>query len=122
MTPAEQEDMFQRAFDSWEASAYTDKESWDEMFFRVIEACTAIGKKLCTGINNPLLEERCMDAAIYYMGRIKKDHIRPKKLSSFCYYYTLGQIRGKDKQMVDREISWDDYIKSIDTSLSCEYR
>lgn len=103
--PSLQEQQFQEAFEAWQASDYTDKASWDKMFYRVNECCLAIAKGFCKDIYNPKLEERALDATIYYMERIKRDHIRPKKLSSWCYLGVKGYIQGIKQQREDQELS-----------------
>ena len=105
--PSLQEKQFQDAYDKWEASNYTDKRSWDIMFIRVNEACRAIASTFCVGIYNPMFEERVMDATLYFMNRIKKEHIRPAKLSSWCYLGVKGHLYGAKQVREDRELSFD---------------
>lgn len=105
--PSEQELEFQDAFNKWEASGYSDKKSWDIMFYRVLEACKAIASTFCVGIYNPRFEERVMDAAIYFMNRIKEEHVHPNKLSSWCYLGVKGYIWGLKQQREDRELSFE---------------
>lgn len=112
LPPSEQELAFQEAFKKWEDSNYQDKEAWDIMFFRVIEVCLAIGKKIIKGVNCPQLEDRCMDAAIYFMERIKRDKIHPNKLVNWCYLGVKGFIYKPIYQREDREISLEGYLET----------
>lgn len=108
---SEQEQAFQDAYQRWEDSNYTDKQAWDIMWFRVRECCHSIAKKLCTGVYNPHLEDRADEAVCYYMNRIKRDKIRPRKLSSWCYLGTKGMLYKRKYQYEDAEMSFESYEK-----------
>lgn len=110
--PSLQEQQFQEAFKRWEESDYTDLEAWHIMFHRVYECCFAIAQKMCMGVYNPKLLDRTMDAAIYYMNRIKNEHIHPRKLSSWCYLGTKGNIWGVKQQREDKEASYDEFVEN----------
>lgn len=103
MSIEEKETMFQEAWDLYwhqETTKEGQKKQWDIMFNRVYEACLNIGKTKCYDIVVTDLEGKCLDAALDVMSKIKEGS-RPKKLSSFCYLYTIGKIWSK------KEIRWD---------------
>ena len=98
MTTEEKEKAFQDALSLWIKT--NDKKQWDIMFNRVYEACLNIGKTKCYNIVVRDLDDKVMEATLDVMSKIKEG-VRPKKLSSFCYLYTIGKIWSK------KEIRWD---------------
>lgn len=113
MTPKEQEDEFQRLYDIWinTQDRKEQKKAFDLMFIRILEVCKAIGKKINTAPNNPFLEERCLDAAIYFANRIKTTKIRPNKLSSWCYLGVKGFLYRPLYIREDREESYEEIFE-----------
>lgn len=100
MSPREQEEAFQKAMAHW--SEFHDQESYNEMWFRVQEACKALALKIAPG--KPRILERSLDAAIVVMQGIVERGLRPRKLSSYCYWPTRGQLQGKLAQAEDTEL------------------
>jgi hypothetical protein len=116
MTTEEKEAMFQKAWDLYwhqETTKEGQKKQWDIMFNRVYEACLNIGKTKCYNIKVSDLDGKCLDAALDVMSKIKEG-VRPKKLSSFCYLYTIGKIWSK------KEIRWD-RSKDLDLFVNNKY-
>lgn len=116
MSTEEKEAMFQKAWDLYwhqETTEKGKKKQWDIMFNRVYEACLNIGKTKCYDIVVTDLEGKCLDAALDIMSKIKEGS-RPKKLSSFCYLYTIGKIWSK------KEIRWD-RSKDLDLFVNNKY-
>ena len=111
MSTEEKEKAFQDALSLWIKT--NDKKQWDIMFNRVYEACLNIGKTKCYGIKVSDLDGKCLDAALDVMIKIKEGS-RPKKLSSFCYLYTIGKIWSK------KEIRWD-RSKDLDLFVNNKY-
>lgn len=95
----ENERNFQEALSLWEAT--NDKKQWDTMFYCVYKACLYMAKSKCYGIIVRDLHDKVMDATLDVMNKIKNDGVRPEKLSSFCYLYTIGKLWSK------KEIRWD---------------
>ena len=102
----ENERAFQEAMSQWVTTG--DKQYWDTMFFCIHKACLYMAKSKCYGIVARDLNDKVMDAVLDIMNRIKNDGVRPEKLSSFCYLYTIGKLWSK------KEIRWD---RAPDTSL-----
>lgn len=75
------------------------------MFKRVYDCCLNIGKTKCYGIKVVDLEGKCLDAAIKCMSKINEG-TRPKKLSSFCYLYTIGEVWAEKHQRWERAESF----------------
>lgn len=98
--PKEQEQMFQQAMAHW--SEFHDQESYNEMWARVQEACKALALKIAPG--KPHIIERSLDAAIVVMQGIVERGLRPRKLSSYCYWPCRGQLQGKLAQQEDGEL------------------
>ena len=113
-SPSLQEEQFQNAYSKWEASGYLDGDAWNIMFYRVHEVCNAIASKMCMGIYNHMFEDRVMDATIYFMNRIYKEHIHPNKLSSWCYLGVKGYIYGAKQQREDKELSYESFYSQED--------
>jgi len=116
MPPSFQEQMFQEAYGKWEASNYTDKQSWDAMFYRVHECCNAIGSKMLKGLYTSTFEDRVMDATIYIMKGIKEKHTHPSKLSSWCYWPTFNALQGKKAIKEDTELNLEDFLNTYQQS------
>ena len=104
LSPKEQEARFQQAMAHW--SEFHDQESYNEMWARVQEACKALALKIAPG--KPRIIERSLDAAIVVMQGIVERGLRPRKLSSYCYWPTRGQLQGKLAQQEDTEASYND--------------
>lgn len=94
----ENEKAFQDALSLWVKT--NDKKQWDKMFFCVQKACLYMAKNKCHNIVVRDLDDKVMDATLDVMSKIKEG-VRPKKLSSFCYLYTIGRLWSK------KEIRWD---------------
>lgn len=93
------EECFQKALSLW--SEFQDKKYWDSMFLCVNEACLNIAKSKCYKILVRDLEDKAMDATLDVMNKIKSG-VKPKKLSSFCYLYTIGKVWNRKEQKWDR--------------------
>lgn len=104
MSPKEQELRFQQAMAHW--SEFHDQESYNEMWFRVQEACKALALKIAPG--KPRILERSLDAAIVVMQGIVERGLRPRKLSSYAYWPVRGQLQGKLAQQEDTEASYNE--------------
>lgn len=98
---------FQDAMSQWATTG--NKQYWDKMFFCVHKACLYMAKNKCYNIVVRDLEDKVMDATIEVMNKIKEG-IRPKKLSSFCYLYTIGRIWAKKEIRWDRSENVDYYL------------
>lgn len=94
----ENERNFQEALSLWVETS--DKKDWDRMFFCVHKACLYMAKNKCYNIVVRDLDDKVMDATLDVMNKIKEG-IKPDKLSSFCYLYTIGKLWSK------KEIRWD---------------
>lgn len=95
----ENERAFQEAMSQWVTTG--GKQYWDTMFYCVRNACLYMAKNKCYGIVVRDLEDKVTDSTIDVMNKIKEG-IRPSKLSSFCYLYTIGRLWGKREQRWDR--------------------
>lgn len=93
------ENTFSRALSLWVETQ--EKQYWDTMFYCVHKACLYMAKSKCYGIVVRDLNDKVMDATLDVMNKIKNDGVRPEKLSSFCYLYTIGKLWSK------KEIRWD---------------
>lgn len=100
------ENTFSKALSLWVDTQ--EKQYWDTMFYCVYKACLYEAKSKCYGIVVRDLNDKVVDATLDVMNKIKNDGERPKKLSSFCYLYTIGKLWSK------KEIRWD---RAPDTSL-----
>lgn len=109
--PSEQELEFQDAYSKWIADG--DKGSYEVMWIRVKECCNAIASKLLKGLYTSTFDDRVMDATMKCMEDIINGGVRPKKLSSYCYYPVLTAIWGLKARKEDREESYDNYLNSI---------
>lgn len=94
----ENERNFQEALSLWVAA--NNKKDWDRMFFCVYKACLYMAKNKCYNIVVRDLDDKVMDATLDVMNKIREG-VRPDKLSSFCYLYTIGKLWSK------KEIRWD---------------
>lgn len=99
---------FQDAMSQWVTTR--NKQYWDQMFFCVHKACLYMAKNKCYNIVVRDLEDKVMDATLDVMNKIKNDGVRPDKLSSFCYLYTIGRLWGKKEQRWDRSENVDYYL------------
>lgn len=95
----ENERAFQEALSLWVETQ--EKQYWDTMFYCVQKSCLYMAKNKCYGIVVRDLNDKVMDATLDVMNKIKNDGVRPEKLSSFCYLYTIGKLWSK------KEIRWD---------------
>lgn len=89
---------FQEVLSLWVETQ--EKQYWDKMFYCVYKACLYMAKNKCYGIVVRDLNDKVTDATLDVMSKIKEG-IRPSKLSSFCYLYTIGKLWSK------KEIRWD---------------
>lgn len=99
---------FQDAMSQWAATG--DKQYWECMWVCVHKACLYMAKNKCYNIVVRDLEDKVMDATLDVMNKIKNDGVRPSKLSSFCYLYTIGRLWGKKEQRWDRSENVDYYL------------
>ena len=105
----ENEQVFQVAYTSWENTH--SKCSWDVMWMCVNKACLYIAKSKCYGLRVRDLEDKVTDAVIAVMNKIKSG-THPKKLSSFCYLYTIGQLWSKKEQRWDQAVDFDSVVNN----------
>lgn len=85
------------------------QDAWDEgddetLWLSVKEACKNIILSKCYKIRVPDVDDKVMDATMKVMERIKRDNVRPDKLSSFCYLYCIGVLYNKKTQKWERNI------------------
>lgn len=105
----ENEEAFQRFWDLYWHQETTDeglKKQWDAMWMCVNKACLNIAKSKCYNLRVRDLEDKAMDATMNVMNKIKSG-THPKKLSSFCYLYTIGQLWSKKEQRWDSMVNLD---------------
>lgn len=122
MTPKEQEELFQRAYDDWVSSGRSDLSAWNEIWSRVYEACKAIALKICNNCYVPCLEERVMDCTITLVERFERTGNRPRKLSSYCYLPMRGVLYNEKYQKQDRELSYEEYKEYEEITICDEVR
>ena len=116
MTPRNQEELFAKALAHYRE--YNDKESRDEIWMRVYEACKANAKKLLkVSLDDMLFHERLMRAVETCIKYILYDHpnkkgimqppTNPKSLGTFCYFPTLAAFCGPKAIKEDNELSYE---------------
>lgn len=109
----ENEQKFQKAYDDWVAATNElEKEKHlKTMYDCVFLCCCNIAKKKAVGIHIPDLEEKCMDATINIIAKIQSG-VRPKKLSSYCYLWTIGQLYNKKHKQFEESVSFDETLEN----------
>ena len=103
----QKEAAFQECLSRYDASP--TKQNWDALWPFVQEACMNMAKSKCYGLKVLNLDDKVLDATIKIMEKIK-DGIRPKKLSSYCYLYVIGQLWNIKLQRQEKEIDIDSFL------------
>ena len=85
------------------------KQNWDALWPFVLDACMNMAKSKCYGVKVLNLDDKVLDATIKIMEKIK-DGIRPRKLSSYCYLYVIGQLWNIKLQRQEKEIDIDSFL------------
>lgn len=120
MTPRNQEELFAKVLAHYRE--YNDKESKDEIWMRVYEACKANAKKLLSiSLDDGVFHDRLMTAVETCIKYIMEPHynkkhelvqpVNPDKLITFCYLPTLGAFCGPKAIREDRENSYESLIE-----------
>ena len=104
-TVKEKERAFQEALREYRVSG--SKEAWDSVFFLVFDACKNIAKSKANGIVINDLEEKALNATCKVCKNIKEG-VNPKKLSSYCYLFTIGEIWSKKAIRWERSQSFEE--------------
>ena len=102
----EREEEFQTALKEWTETR--SKNSWDVMFFHILDCCTNILKKKAVGIRLKELDETALEAALYCMHLIRDNGARPEKLSSWCYLPVKRYLYSERKKLADKMIMFSD--------------
>jgi hypothetical protein len=89
----QKEKIFQTALQEYRLSG--SKKSWDAIFLSVFDACKNIAKSNAYGLVINDLEEKALNATCKVCQKIK-DGENPKKLSSYCYLFTIGELWNKE--------------------------
>lgn len=112
----QKEAAFQKCLKEYDSNP--NKKTWDPLWSYVYDACLNIGKSKCYGLRVQNLEDKCLDATMKVMKKIKEG-TRPEKLSSFCYLYVIGVIYNKKQIRIDREVDIDLFLNN--TKYTCEF-
>lgn len=106
----ENECLFQEALNSWVQNH--NKKFSDIMWFCIYKCCKNMMKSKANGIIVPDLESKAMDATIKIMDKILNHDVRPKKLSSYCYLWCIGELYSKKNIEWERAASFDDTFEN----------
>lgn len=106
---AAREKQFQDALAEYRATG--SKAAWDCMYFRVADAVHNIAAKKLVGVklDPEVFEDRCADATLYIMKRIRQG-LDPGKLSSYVYLCVIGRFYSEKAKFEDRNIMYVDNI------------
>lgn len=113
---AKREEQFQEALENWLSTG--ESKYWDEIYYRVYDACHNITAKMLTGvsIDPERFEDHVMDSTLYTLKRIKQG-MKPKKLSSYCYLVCKGIVHGKKTQFQDSIVYLYEYFPSTEAKV-----
>ena len=125
-TIEEQEARFQEAYDHW--LIYKDKESSDEIWLRVYEACKAMAKKkIQVSLSDDIFHDRLMKAVETVIKYILYDHnnrkrqtvppTRPRKLITFVAWPVIAAFQGPEARREDIEMSYEGLIEKSESDL-----
>lgn len=106
---ARREQEFQDALKKYRETG--EKKYWDCMYWRVADAVHNIAAKKLVGVklDPDVFEDRCADATLYVMKRIKQG-LNPGKLSSYCYLCVIGRFYSEKARFEDRNVV---YVEDI---------
>lgn len=112
LSPDEQEQIFQDAYDRWEINP-NDKKALEIIWLRIYEACKANAKRILkVSISDDKFHDRLMDAVMTCYRYIVQEHKRPEKLGTYCYLPTLSAFCGYKAIREDKELSYEQSVSN----------